>query len=322
MKRHITITEMANILCVEDENELHTGVAAELREIGLNAIDAANGQQGLELISGNQNTGNSTVDRVTKLPTEKTLHLAHPMMSASKDKLFPHCAMMVDIANMSETNSLFGNAAGNQLYHRIGQRLQGMMERFFPCSKNGDVNYLIARMPVGDFGILIFGEVDQNGIECVAKELARAVAEPFTEDPLHNFSASVRIGAYEGRTNDVADTLKGAKRAIRDAKRKGDNLVLHFKHAAQMTDGKFASSDLKAEIPRALRSGELELYYQPRIHTSSASNVECVEALIRWNHPDLGLVGPDHFIPDAEDSGLIVTIGDWALKEACTQGKR
>lgn len=265
------------------------------------------------------NAGISAIDPATELPTERTLHLAQSAWSAKNDKLFPHCAMMIDIANMSETNSLFGYAAGNGLYRRIGQRLQGMMKRFFPRSENGDENYIIARMAVGDFGIVIYGEVDQDGIECVAKELARAVAEPITEGTLQNFSASIRIGAYEGRTDDVAETLKGAKRAIRDAKRKGDNLVMLFKHAARSTDGEFMTSDLKAEMPRALRGGELELYYQPRIHTS-ASHVACVEALIRWNHPDFGLVSPEHFIPDAEDSGLIVTIGDWVLKEACTQG--
>jgi EAL domain-containing protein (putative c-di-GMP-specific phosphodiesterase class I) len=129
-------------------------------------------------------------------------------------------------------------------------------------------------------------------------------------------TASVGISTYPKDGDDEKSLMKNADIAMYQAKEDGKN---HFQfYAAQMNTNSFERLALESSLRRALEHGEFQLHYQPRIDARSGA-IAGVEALLRWQHPELGMVTPTQFIPIAEETGLIVSIGKWVLKTACTQ---
>lgn len=259
-------------------------------------------------------------DPVTGLSTQRSLHIFLVDRSSAADGSVPHWAITIDIANLAEINAQHGFAAGNDIVRHVGHRIGVTLSRILPDTETGESNFSVARLPGGNFGVVILGEDTRDGIECVAKEVVHDLA-------VHTFGADnrevpvrVRMGACEGHSTDVRASLRSAGRALRSAKHSGESLISFFDRASDTVDGDSRHSQLLTDLPRALRDGEMELYFQPRMNFSNA-RVDSLEALLRWSHPILGLVTPDQFIPLAEETGLIVDIGEWALVEACKQAK-
>lgn len=213
--------------------------------------------------------------------------------------------MFVDLHNFKAVNDLHGHARGDQLLREVGDRLKAGV-------RDADV---IARLEGDEFAVLFEGPAEGFEPDVPAQRLVESFARPFGEGT-NQVMVQVNIGVAVCGVNAESDQelLRDADLAINAAKAAGAGWYVRFTSALhqQILD----RMQIESELRRALDGGELMLYYQPVVELSSGE-IEGVEALIRWAHPQRGLVAPGVFIAVAESSGLIVTIGEWVLRQAC-----
>lgn len=214
--------------------------------------------------------------------------------------------LLLDLDNFKIVNDTLGHHAGDLLLNQVARRLQ-------QCLRGGD---LICRIGGDEFAVILETSEEASGIE-VAEKILAVLAAPFDID-VHEIyvTASVGISMYPDDAADLETLTRNADTAMYQAKNKGKNAFEKFHPEFDQRAQKRLS--LETSLRKALERNELQLYYQPQIAVSSGSVVG-VEALLRWNHPELGMVSPADFIPIAEDGGLIVPIGRWVLRTACRQ---
>jgi predicted signal transduction protein with EAL and GGDEF domain len=183
-----------------------------------------------------------------------------------------------------------------------------------------DVTDWVARTGADEFALALPGVSTVDAAQVVARRIQLALMRPFAfaqqEIPL---SASIGASIFPIDAANAEALVKNADAAMHHAKKAGQNGVEFFKKSISTRAAKHLS--LEADLRKALERQEFTLNYQPRLALSDL-RVEAVEALLRWSHPQRGFVPPDEFIPLAEQSGLIVEIGDWVLREACAQARR
>jgi len=213
--------------------------------------------------------------------------------------------MFVDLHNFKAVNNLHGNARGDEILKEVGDRLKVGV-------RDADV---IARVGGDEFAVLLEGPADGFDPDAAAGRLVECFALPFGEGT-NQVVVQVNIGVAVGGDDAESEQelLRNADLAINAAKAVGAGSYVRFTSALhqQILD----RMQIESELRRALARNELRLYYQPVVSLSSGE-IQGVEALIRWAHPERGLVAPGVFITVAESSGLIVTIGEWVLRQAC-----
>jgi len=249
-------------------------------------------------------------DSLTNLPNRALLNdrLAQAIAFAQRhhEKL---AVLFMDLDRFKHINDSLGHGVGDHLLQSIAQRITGCVRASDTVSRQG-----------GDEFVVVFAEVsDANDAATCADKILASVRRPHHIDghDIH-VTASVGIVIYPDDGTDAAALLENADFAMYQAKDSGRDNYQFYK--ADLNSTATDRQVLEADLRQAIRRQEFELYYQPKInlHTGAVSGAE---ALLRWRHPVRGLVSPAHFISIAEESGMIVPIGQWVLREACRQGK-
>lgn len=217
--------------------------------------------------------------------------------------------LFIDLDRFKTVNDTLGHSAGDQLLVAVTQRMRQQLSG----------NEVIARLGGDEFTILAPDTPGGGTAAKLADRILRALSQPFSIDGQEMFiTASIGVACYPTDGKDAATLLKNADVAMYRAKERGRKTFQFF--TADMNHRAFEQMLLENSLRRALERGEFELHYQPQFVTGSGV-LAGVEALIRWRHPELGMVLPGTFIGLAEQNGLIVPIGAWVLNEACRQGK-
>lgn len=253
-------------------------------------------------------------DDMTGLPNRRLFVQQMESAMASFDINRNRAAVFfIDIDRFKMVNDGFGHDYGDMLLLQVA-------ERFTRCLSEND---FMARTEGDGFALFFNGLAPGNEIEQVtfiAESLIGVLEEPFILEQYRlNITASIGIALVSEDEKSVDELMKGADMALTRAKQKGRNSYQLFNN--QMKSISLEKLTMEQELRRAIAGDELLLYYQPQMDIASGRIVG-FEALVRWAHPERGIVSPGHFIPFAEESGLIVPLGEWVLREACRQNKR
>ena len=234
--------------------------------------------------------------------------------------------LMLDVDNFSRINDTQGQSVGNALLKEIAARLQlcvrdaQSVTGSTDADVSKDINDWVSRTGADEFALALPGVSTVEAARVVARRVQLTLERPFAfaqqEIPL---SASIGISVFPLDADGAEALVKNADAAMHHAKKAGQNGVEFFKKSISTRAAQHLS--LEADLRKAVERQEFTLHYQPRLSLKDL-RVEAVEALLRWSHPQRGFVPPDEFIPLAEQSGLIVEIGDWVLREACAQARR
>ncbi|MCB5185739.1 EAL domain-containing protein [Methylobacillus gramineus] len=213
--------------------------------------------------------------------------------------------MMLDLDRFKEVNDSLGHQAGDALLVAVAKRLQASVRTYDTT----------ARLSGDEFAILLPELRNADDLATIAKKINEEIAKPFTiQDKELFISTSIGIAIYPNDGKDSAKLFKSADVAMYHAKNYGRN---NYQFYSQELGSKASEYILLgASLRQALKNEEFELFYQPQVDLISGQIIGA-EALLRWRNPQLGVVMPDRFIKVAEESGLIVDIGEWVLRQAC-----
>lgn len=247
-------------------------------------------------------------DSLTGLPNrELVLDRAERILArARREPRIVVAALFVDIDRFKYVNDSFGHAAGDTVLMVTAERLQGAM-------RDQDT---VGRLGGDEFVVLLESSASEAPPEAVAERVIQVLREPVKLADGRTASASASVGIAIGSRPTAEQLLQDADLALYAAKAAGKDRAVLFE--ATMKSAASARLKLELDLSRALEKQQFFLLYQPIVELTSG-NVIAVEALLRWRHPDRGVVEPADFIPLAEETGRILPIGRWVLREACSQ---
>jgi len=247
-------------------------------------------------------------DELTGLPNRRQFHDRLADALAQAERSHEHVAVMfLDLDRFKLVNDTLGHAAGNVLLMTVGKRL-------VESAAHGS---MIARLQGDEFAILLRNARDGKTSLAAANEVLAAIGQPVTiaKRKLH-VSGSIGIAHFPQDGREPEALLRAADRAMYRAKELGRNRAqLHTADIQAKVEGRF---DIESALHGAWGRDELRLLYQPKVDLRSGKVIGA-EALMRWQHPQMGMISPADFIPIAEENGLIVELGEWALVTACNQ---
>ena len=216
----------------------------------------------------------------------------------------------LDVDRFKSINESYGHGAGDELLVTVAYRLSA-------CVRKGDT---IARTGSDEFAVLLENLNDPREVEPLCQKILNGLAEPiFVRGEEIAVTASIGVSFCSGDVADVAELLCKADNALNRAKKDGRGRVCVFTPALQAATDE--NLQMEAALRRAVADDALFLCYQPKLCLQTGQ-VLGAEALLRWRHPRLGVVMPGRFVPLAEDSGLIIPIGEWVLRQACRDLRR
>lgn len=215
----------------------------------------------------------------------------------------------LDLDRFLRINSSFGFETGNDILRQLSVR----MRKSLPESA------FLARLAGDAFAVFLAGPVDRSILDGVTHAIRGCFDAPFDKDGIELFvTASLGVALLPDDGVEPTALLMNAETAVTHAKRLGGNAVQYYQRVMNAHSGERLA--MEADLRHAIEREELFLEYQPCVDAATGNPVG-VEALLRWRHPERGLIAPDHFIPVADESGIIVGIGEWVLQAACRQGR-
>ncbi|RXT02881.1 bifunctional diguanylate cyclase/phosphodiesterase [Ammoniphilus sp. CFH 90114] len=249
-------------------------------------------------------------DPLTHVPNrrffEETLD---EMLQVAADTNEEFAVLYLDLDRFKYVNDTLGHAIGDKL-------LQSFCHIILQCKREGD---FMARMGGDEFTLLVKGYKDRVEVKALAEKLIHRIKEPIIVEEYELFvTTSIGICFYPSDGEDAQSLMKNADAALHQAKEEGKNKFCIFNSEINKKARKTFS--VEKELRRALNHNEFLIYYQPRVNIHSGKIIGA-EALIRWNHPEWGMVSPGEFIPLSEETGLIIPIGEWIIREVCRQVK-
>ena len=250
----------------------------------------------------------ATRDALTHLPNRVLLHDRLEQAVVNGARMHNGFAFMfIDLDRFKTINDSLGHHVGDEL-------LKGVAQRLTSCVRASDT---VARLGGDEFAVILENLSDDDGAQQVAEKMIASMAAPMViEGQALNTSCSIGISLFPADGRDSGTLMKNADVAMYYAKEKGRNNYQFF--SSEMNTRAQERLSVENYLRLALRRNELVLHYQPRMNVLTGALVG-VEALVRWQHPRRGLLSPGKFIDVAEDSGLIVPIGEWVLHSACAQ---
>jgi diguanylate cyclase (GGDEF)-like protein len=260
-------------------------------------------------------------DALTNLPNRRLFgdRLLRAVESARRNSHLTGI-LFIDIDNFKRINDSFGHSIGDKLLRTVASQLLACLRRGDSVGREADEEYMsVARLGGDEFTVLLTHLENPEDAARIAKRILDAVSVPFLlgiEEIVVTPSIGISIFPYDG--NSVEELVKNADTAMFHAKANGKNNYQYYTNSMSATA--FERLSMENAMRRGLGNNEFEVYYQPKIELASNRAIG-LEALVRWHHPEMGLVLPSDFIPLAEETGLIVPLGDWVLHTVCTQIK-
>lgn len=249
-------------------------------------------------------------DELTNLPNRVSMNNKTSLeILKAKHKGKKLAILYMDLDNFKEINDTLGHSAGNLLLKEIGNRLKSILFD----SKN------VARLGGDEFALLFPYKDALEEVSAFAEKIINVVNQPviIAEKELY-ITASIGIAIYTEHGNNFEELTKNADTAMYYAKELGKNRYCFF--TKELNDRVVEKSELANNLRNAIKNKEFKVFYQPQINLKTAE-IDGMEALVRWFHPKKGMISPYKFIPLAEDTGLIIPIGNLVLYEACRQNK-
>lgn len=247
-------------------------------------------------------------DSLTSLPNRNLLYQqleSARKLSAKRDNHFG--VMYLDLDGFKVVNDTFGHRVGDQLLQKVSARIK----------KTISVNSCLYHLGGDEFVVVLENVKNISELEDIARSINETGIEPYPVSDMEMLiTASIGIASYPEHGEDIDSLLKNADAAMYQAKSNAHNSYRVYEES--MSEGYNAYLTLGGGLRKAIEEKQFELYYQPKIRSEDEYTVGA-EALIRWHHPEWGMVPPDRFIPIAEETGLILPLGEWVIREACQQ---
>jgi len=256
-------------------------------------------------------------DSLTNLPNRFLFHdRLHKAVAQSTRTGTSLALLFLDLDDFKDVNDTLGHDVGDKLLKAVAGRLQSFIRDSDGASHR---NTTLARLGGDEFTVLLTSLTDPHGAATIAERIIDDLSAPFAvgRNQIHT-GVSIGIAVHPGDGADPEQLLKNADLALYRSKSEGRNMYRFY--SREMGASVVARKDLEWDLRRAMERHELWLAYQPQADVHSGRMIG-MEALLRWNHPGRGVVTPGDFIGIAEATGMIVSIGEWVLRMACTQNK-
>ncbi|WP_139491662.1 putative bifunctional diguanylate cyclase/phosphodiesterase [Brevibacillus dissolubilis] len=252
----------------------------------------------------------SHYDSLTKLPNRRSFRKTlQRIVEEARERGEKVAVMFLDVDRFKQINDTLGHSLGDLLLRCVAERLQA-------CVRQGDT---VARLSGDEFTVILPNIQQLSDVDEIARQILSTMATPLILEGQELFvTCSIGISIFPDDGDCFEEILQNADLAMYRSKESGKNRFHYY--TASLNYTAYEKLKLENELRKSLAREEFLLHYQPRIDLASHKIIS-VEALVRWQHPEMGLVAPAKFIPLAEETGLIIPLGEWVLRTACKQNK-